>query len=55
MFVFAGACVSVRACVCVCVCVCVYARARVHTQNSLYGRDFALYKYFNSIILLLFV
>ena len=37
---------SVCVCVCVCARVCVYAHTRVCTSNSVYGQDFALYKYF---------
>ena len=41
----------VRMPVCVCVCVCVRARvgvcARALRLNSLYGPDFAFYKYLN--------
>ena len=48
-------------CVCACVCVCVHVCACVracacmcvHTSNSLYRQDFALYKYFNYYVLLI--
>ena len=38
-------CVSVHVCVRACVCVCVHA-----CVNSLYGQDFALYKYDNYLL-----
>ena len=41
-----SACVSC-VCACACVCVCVCAHARVYAKTSLYGQDFAFYKYFN--------
>ena len=44
--VYVCVCACVRACVRVCVCVCVRTRARA-LIISLYGQDFALYKYFN--------
>ena len=48
-------CMSVRACMrtclCVCACVRVCACMRVPAYNSLYGHDFALYKYFIIIII----
>ena len=48
MFVFAGACVSVRACVCVCVCM----RARVCTPRIV-SMD-AILRFTNTLILLFY-
>ena len=49
--VYECACVHAYMPVCVCACVRVCACMRVPAYNSLYGHDFALYKYFIIIII----